>query len=242
MARLRSITFLTCWGMWTVLAGTLGLPCMMTRRATWWLTDVWIDGTLWLLRTLTAVRVGVEGALPTEPCIIASAHQSTLDTLVLWRRLPRPIFILKRELYWIPIFGWYLWRSGQIAINRRAKQKPMAQVLERIGVALAKGRSLIIFPEGTRMPPGEHKPYHRGVAMMSEAKQVQVQPVALNTGYYWPKRSIVKTPGVAVFRFLAPRHACQTGEEKAWLSELQTSINEAQASLRLGYIPDNQTH
>jgi 1-acyl-sn-glycerol-3-phosphate acyltransferase len=240
MKRLRSIGFLICWGVWTCVAGMLGLPCMLSRRATWWLTDRWIDGTLWLLRRVCGVGVALQGALPATPCIVASAHQSTLDTLLLWRRLPRPIFILKRELYWIPIFGWYLWRSGQIAINRRAKKKPMVQVLERIERAFAQGRSLVIFPEGTRMPPDRFKPYHRGVAMISAATQKPVQPVALNTGHYWPKRTILKTPGVATFRLLPPVMPCHAGHESEWLAMLQDSISAAQASLPLGYRPGNQ--
>lgn len=234
MARIRSICFLFLWGVWTCILGTLGLPCMASRRAVWWLTDCWIDGTLWLLKTTCGVRVALSGALPESPCIVASAHQSTLDTLLLWRRLPRPIFILKRELYWIPIFGWYLWRSGQIAINRRAKQKPMAQVLERIGVAFTQGRSLIIFPEGTRMPVGAHKPYHRGVAMISEAHAKAVLPVALNTGVFWPKRTIVKTAGTAQIQLLDMVPACADASDGAWLESLQARISAAQAALPSG--------
>jgi len=171
---LRTLLFFVLWAAMTLLTGVVCLPCLLTRRACWAYCDMWVTITLWLVRLCCGVRAQIEGAVPSAPCIVASQHQSAMDTMLLWQHLRHPIFMLKRELFYIPIYGWYVWRSGHIAVKRNARVKPLQQMILTAEAALKDGRMLVIFPEGTRVKPGESKPYRNGAATLSQALQVPV--------------------------------------------------------------------
>ena len=232
MMRLRTLLFFVLWLPLTAVYGVLALPALFSTRLTWRVADGWCWLTLFWLRLACNIHSECRGGehLPRTRVIYASKHQSAWDTLMLWRCLNRPQFILKRELYWIPFFGWYLWRSEQIGINRRARKEAMATIIARAQEARRSERPLVIFPEGTRGKVGAQTLYHGGVAKLSYALQWPVIPVALNAGKFWPKRPIWKTPGTAVMEFLPPLPPC--GEDKeAWLAELKRRIEEASARL-----------
>lgn len=223
MRALRSYLFLALWCLLTLAAGVVCLPLLLSRTLTRGFCSAWVCTTLWLVRVCCGVRCEVSGTLPEKPYMVASAHQSALDTFLLWKALNGPLFIMKRELLLIPIYGWYVWRAGQIAINRNARTKPMQHIIACAQQAMQEGRVLVIFPEGTRLPPGATKPYQRGIGTLSHALHAPVVPVALNTGHFWPKGTLLKTPGRAQLRFLPPVEAC--GEQRdGWVEALQARI------------------
>lgn len=230
--RLRTAVFFAGWVPMTLALGVLALPALLRMAWTWRAADVWCAATLLWLRLSCGIHSECRGgeSLPQHQVIYASKHQSAWDTLMLWRILNRPQFILKRELYWIPIFGWYLWRSGQIAINRADRKEAMAIITTRMQEARRSGRPLVIFPEGTRGAVGAHTTYRGGVAKISHALGWPVIPVALNAGKFWPKRPIWKTPGTAVMEFLPLLPPCGDDKE-AWLADLKARIETASARL-----------
>lgn len=222
--KLRTIVFFVGWTTVTLVIGVLGLPSVISRRAVWKLCFVWNSFTLWWLKVTCGITSSVEGIEHVKPgMLIASKHQSAWDTIMLWCVLKNPVFVLKRELYFIPIFGWYLWRSGQIAINREDKQGALQRVTWGTERYAKQGRSLIMFPEGTRIAPGTHGTFRPGIARVSAALKLPVAPVALNAGYFWPKRPIWKTPGHAVLQFLPPIEACGD-DTNSWMKDLEARI------------------
>lgn len=216
----------------TVVLGLAGAPALLHRRLVWAVADLWVAFTLCWLRVTCGIRSQLRGgeSLPRAQVIYASKHQSAWDTLMLWRSLPRPLFILKRELYLIPFFGWYLWRSGQIAINRAARREAMEQIIRQTQDARCSGRPIVIFPEGTRGLPDADTIYRGGVAKLSQALGWPVIPVALNAGKFWPKRPVWKTAGTAVMQFLPAMPTC-ADDKDAWLAALKTQIDSASRAL-----------
>lgn len=223
---IRSLIFIVGWTLLTLICGVLFLPALATQRTTWFVSGIWAQLTLGWLRVACGIRSHVRGREHLHPgTLIASKHQSTWDTLMLWNVLGNPAFVLKRGLYFIPIFGWYLARGGHIGIDRRSGRNALRTILDAAPMLMAQGRTLVIFPEGTRMHVGQEKPFHRGVARISQALQLPVTPVALNAAMFWPKYTVTlrKNPGDAVLEFLPPVPPAQ-GEE--WLPRLQQLINE----------------
>lgn len=157
----------------------------------------WTRFNLWWLRITCGVSCEVKGVenIPAEPSIIFCKHQSVWETLALQRIFPPQVWLLKRELLWIPFFGWGLAMLDPIAINRKAGRRALKTLLEQGEQRLASGRWIVIFPEGTRVPPGEHRAFHLGGAKLAEYSGALVVPVAHNAGYYWPRRSFLKKPG-----------------------------------------------
>ncbi|HEX8418316.1 MAG TPA: lysophospholipid acyltransferase family protein, partial [Methylobacterium sp.] len=134
-------------------------------------------------------------------------------------------YILKRELLWIPLIGWYLARSGVVAIDRSKGARAMAVMNEAAAQAIRDGRQLIIFPEGTRRPPGVAPAYKPGICHLYAALGVPCLPVALNTGLYWPRRSLMRRPGTTVIEFLP---AIPPGLDRAaFLDRVQERIESA---------------
>lgn len=228
---LRTAIFFLGWFGVTGLLGVLFLPALLSRRATWYCARIWAKASLIWLYLCCDIQSRLEGELPPCDALIAAKHQSAWDTLMLWVQLKNPAFVLKRGLYYIPIFGWYLWRSGQIAINRKKGREAMPRIIRGAAKATAEGRCVVIFPEGTRVPVGEARPFHTGIARVSRSLGKPVTPVALNAGLFWPKHTMKKFPGVATLRVLPDMQAC--GEHQSeWLRELQSRVNAGTNALR----------
>src|SRR6202043_363828 len=138
------------------------------------------------------------------PLIVASKHQSMWETFALLQFFEQPLFILKRELKWIPLFGWYLIKCDMIAIDRTAGGRALLMMALRAGEAVRHGRQLIIFPEGTRTPVDAPPQYKTGVAQIYVDCGVPCLPVALTSGLFWPRRTFMRYPGTLVVEFLDP--------------------------------------
>lgn len=178
------------------LIAFLALPLNPVTRNV--LISGWARSMLWWLRITCNIRHEVTGLenLPNSPSIILSKHQSAWETLAFQAIFPTQVYVLKRELLWIPIFGWGLAMSSPIAINRNAGRAALKQLVEQGAARLAKGLWVVIYPEGTRMAPGERGKYQIGGAWLATHTQTQVVPVAHNAGKFWAKNSFIKQPGI----------------------------------------------
>lgn len=157
-------------------------------------------GILWLLKVICGTRMEIRGVenIPAQPCIVLSKHQSAWETISLQTVLPAHVWVAKRELLWIPFFGWLLALSAPITLNRSKGKESMRQVLEQGKQKLAEGFSVVMFPEGTRIPFGQRGKYKIGGAMLAEQSGAMVLPVAHNAGKFWGKNSFIKHPGTIV--------------------------------------------
>lgn len=204
MLILRSLAFNLTFYLATALIAVGGLPTLVSRRAVIRLAQFWGRTTLWLLRVVGGVHVEFRGLenRPQGAVLVAAKHQSALETLALVTVFDDFAYILKRELLWIPLIGWYLARAGMVAIDRSKGARAMTVMNEAAAQAIRDGRQLIIFPEGTRRPPGATPGYKLGISHLYVALGVPCLPIALNTGLYWPRRSLMRRPGTTVIEFL----------------------------------------
>lgn len=238
MAALRSLLFNLLFFGWTATVVLFGLPALVFgSRGVCWIGRLWARGTFWLLGHVVGLRHRILGRekLPPEPVIGAVKHQSSWDTMICALLLKEPAYVLKRELTWIPLFGWYILRGEMIALDRGARGSALRGMLRQARRAVANGRSVVIYPEGTRTAPGEHRPYQPGVAGLYEQLKLPVVPIALNSGLFWPRRSFRKRPGTITLQIL---HPIPPGlERRAFLAELERRLEEA--SQRLAAFPEN---
>ena len=158
----------------------------------------WARFQLWLLRHLCRLDYQIQGRgnLPPGPAIVFSKHQSAWETLAYQVILPPFAWVLKRELLWIPLFGWGLAMLRPIAIKRGTGRRAVEQVVKQGTDRLAAGLWVLIFPEGTRLPPGTRRRYKQGGAILAAESGYPVVPIAHNAGSFWPRRGFVKRPGV----------------------------------------------
>jgi len=204
MLALRSLAFNICFYILTTVLAVVGLPTLISGGAVLRLARLWGRITLWLLRVVAGTRVEFRGLenIPEGPLLVAAKHQSALETLALCTVLPNFAYILKRELLLIPLIGWYLSRSGMVAIDRSKGTRAMSLMNAAAGEAIRQGRRLIIFPEGTRRPVGAAPAYKQGLSHLYVALNVPCLPVALNTGLFWSRNSLIRRPGTAIIAFL----------------------------------------
>ncbi|VAW86276.1 Acyl-CoA:1-acyl-sn-glycerol-3-phosphate acyltransferase [hydrothermal vent metagenome] len=158
----------------------------------------WARFNVWSLKICCNLSFEIKGQenIPTEPVICLVKHQSTWETLALQLVFPAQVWLLKRELLWLPFFGWGLAMLEPIAIDRKAGRQAVKQLINQGTERLQKGRWVVIYPEGTRVKIGEHKPYKLGGAILAEHSKYPVLPVAHNAGHFWSKQSFIKKPGV----------------------------------------------
>lgn len=198
----------------------------MRRYARFWMRCVQAE-----LRFLVGLGFEVRGLenLPPQPVIIAAKHQSAWETLFFHMIRPDVVFGLKHELGRIPIFGWYLRIGGSVFIDRGGAARALRSLVEGCKERVAKGCSVVIFPEGTRRPPGSEPAYHSGVAALYAGLEIPVVPVALNSGSFWRRRSFIKRPGTITVEFLPP---IPPGlPRRAFMERLESAIEERQAVL-----------
>jgi len=180
----------------------------------------------WTARWMVGLRSEIRGDIPTDEVLVAAKHQSFFDIIILVSALPRPKFIMKRELLWTPIVGWFAQRIGCVPVDRGRKGQAIRQMVEGV----EKTRTvfpgqLIIYPQGTRVAPGVSKPYKIGPAILYEKLGQDCVPAATNVGVFWKRHGIYRAPGLAVVEFL-PRIAAGAGKEQ-FMAEIETAIETA---------------
>jgi 1-acyl-sn-glycerol-3-phosphate acyltransferase len=232
MGAFRAILFNASALLWTGILALFYLPLLLfPRKETQRFARFWIRGIMVLLKVCCRLDHRIEGLenLPHGPAILAAKHQSAWDTIVFHLLVPDPVFILKRELFRVPVFGWFLKHAGNIGIDRRAGFRAIRQMLPLVGQRLAEGAQIVVFPEGTRVAPGARRPYQPGIAALYARFPVPLVPIALDSGRFWGRRSFLKHPGTITLRILPPLPRALPRD--AFLAHLETRIEEACASL-----------
>ena len=204
---------------------------LLPERFIWPIARFWVRSSLWLHRAILGIDDEIRGRenIPPGGLIVAAKHQSAWETLRLIELFPRPCFILKRELLWLPLFGWYLSRVGMIPVDRGKRSAALQAMTLRARKAVAEGRQIIIFPEGTRRPPLAAPEYRHGVVRLYRELDVPCLPVALNSGLFWPRRSFVQRRGTVLVACLPPITPGKQAE--AFAEELKGSLEAATGTL-----------
>jgi 1-acyl-sn-glycerol-3-phosphate acyltransferase len=158
----------------------------------------WAKSVLWLLRVVCGIRMDVRGAanIPQQPCLVLCKHQSAWETIALQKVFPPQVWVLKRELLWLPFFGWGLAMTSPVAIRRSSGKEAIKQLLAQGKDRLKQGFCVVIFPEGTRVPYGQRGKYKIGGALLAASSGAPVVPVAHNAGKLWGRNAFIKRPGV----------------------------------------------
>jgi len=203
----RSFVFNLLFYLNTIFWLIIALPTFfMPYRAVITIAKAWGRSNLVLLRAVCGIDYEIRGLekIPTGPLIVASKHQSAWETFALVPLFDNPLFIVKRELLWIPIFGWLMSKGRMVPVDRGGGSQALASMTARARLELADNRQLIIFPEGTRRPAGAEARYKFGVAHLYVAEGVPCLPIALNSGLFWPRRSMRRRPGTVLVEILDP--------------------------------------
>jgi len=206
MILLRSIVLNLTFYLNVILQMVLLSPYyfLAPRKKAWIVPKNWARSNNWLMAKIVGTTFEIEGAenLPEGAFIFAPKHQSFWDAFALLPVVKDPLIIVKRELMWIPMFGQYLQKLRMIPVNRTAKGKAMAGLIDRTLAEMATGRQLIIYPEGTRRPAGSDADYRFGIARLYRDLKVPVVPCVMHMGIFWPRRTFLRFPGHFKVRIL----------------------------------------
>lgn len=232
MRRIGAIAFTAFMVLSALVIGVVAAPVILfgenaTRRA----VKFWSRLVLRALTLFTGVTWRVEGAenLPKDGAIVAVNHQSMWETLAAFELLPKPVVILKKELLRVPIYGWWARPAGHLAIDRKGGAKALRAMQRDAARKIAEGAQVVVFPEGTRVQPGQTHAYHSGVAGIYAASNAPCVPIAHDSGRFWRHPGIWKSPGEITVRVLPP--IAPGLDRKTFLADLQASINAARPDL-----------
>lgn len=230
---IRSILFLITFYLFTAVLFTLMLPALLLpRKVEYIFLYFWTRGARWLMQIFCGIKISIKGLenLPQKNgYIIASKHESAMETVIFHSLVPNVFYIFKRELLWIPLANVHAIKTGCIGINRSAGGSAMRTMLEKTKKHLSEGLNLVIFPEGTRVAPDAPTKCAPGIAFLYANCNVPVIPVSLNTGYCWGKNKTLKQAGTVTVSFLKP---IEPGlEKRAFLKELDTKLESEQKTL-----------
>jgi 1-acyl-sn-glycerol-3-phosphate acyltransferase len=185
------------------ILGILFFPfALFSRNAAFLACHSFCAWVIMTARLLCGIRSEVRGTPPEDEVVIAAKHQSFFDIILIFHAVPRGKFIMKRELLYTPILGQYALRIGCVPVNRGKRGAAIARMKADVAKGAADPGQLIIYPQGTRVAPGVDRPYKVGTGLLYEQLGQACVPVAANVGLFWPKRSLLRTPGLAVVEFL----------------------------------------
>jgi 1-acyl-sn-glycerol-3-phosphate acyltransferase len=233
MSVLRSSLFALALAVITPPYALLALATFpLPRMARYRIISGWSRVVLLLSRTILGIEWKVEGEehLPSRPSVILSKHQSAWETLAFQQIFPPQVHVLKRELLWMPFFGWGLALMSPIAIDRSRGVAALRSIARRGRERLEQGFWVVVFPEGTRVAPGERRPYQLGGAWLAAASGAQIVPVAHNAGLLWPRNAFLKRPGTVTVRIGPPIDTLHR-DPKAVNAMAETWIEEQQKAL-----------
>jgi 1-acyl-sn-glycerol-3-phosphate acyltransferase len=168
--------------------------------------QAWAKSSLFWLRIIAGVKLEVRGRekVPSGPCLVAGKHQSLWETFAILPLLDDPAMVLKKELTWIPFFGWFIYKFRMIPVERSAGSEALRKMIALAEREIAAGRQIVIMPEGTRRAPDDPPAYKPGAAALYARLGVPCLPFALNSGLFWPRRQFLRRPGTIVMSFLDP--------------------------------------
>lgn len=225
-------------------AALVSLCFFMPLKIRLGIIKLWIELTLWSLRLICGLKYQVEGLenIPQHGFIVMSKHSSTWETIALQRFFGPMVWVVKRELTWIPFFGWALMAMNAIALNRGTGRKAINQLIEKSQQHMDKGRILMLFPEGTRVLPMQKKPFKIGGAIVSQRTGYAVLPIAHNAGEFWPRHSWIKWPGTIRVVIGKPIHPEGKSPEQIvtevadWITRECDRISDKSQLQRLGIL------
>ena len=233
---IRSLLFWLFIIVWSAIIPLLYSPSFIFKNSK--LADhgakVWTVVSFWVLKKLCKIEyefVGLE-KLPQEGCIIACKHQSMWETMAMHLVVNRPVYAFKKELLKIPFYGWYLRAMSGITVDRDGGMSALKDLIKQTKKYLSQGQTIILFPQGTRVPvgaPSSEYPYQAGVTALYLACNVKVVPAALNSGAFWPRRGVLKNPGKIILEFLDPIEPGLSKQE--FTAKLESGIENASARL-----------
>lgn len=232
MILLRSLLFAAVFYLNTALFLVLGSPLLLgPRRYAMMGLKAHAHASLFWLRLIVGTRLEVRGRehLPSPPVLVASKHQSAWDTFALITLFEDPAMVMKAELGWIPFYGWFSHKFRHIFVRRERGPSALKRMIRDARDRAAGGREIVIFPEGTRRPPGALPDYKPGVVALYEALELPCVPLALNSGIFWPRRKLMRYPGTIAVEFLP---AIPPGLRRAeFRDQLEARIETATARL-----------
>ena len=200
---LRSLLFtLQAYSMMVVVALAFLPWAIVDRRGAFGAIRAWTGWVRWTAGWMIGLKTEVRGQPPTGEVMIAAKHQSFFDIIRIANVVPRAKFIMKKQILWTPIVGFYAKRVGCVAVDRGKRGQAIKAMVEGVKTSATEPGQLIIFPQGTRVAPGDRPPYKVGVAVLYQEIGTPVVPVACNVGVFWPRQRIYRQPGVAVIEFL----------------------------------------
>ncbi|MBX9991052.1 lysophospholipid acyltransferase family protein [Phreatobacter oligotrophus] len=208
MLHLRSLLFNIFFYLWTLILMIIVLPALAwpNDRPILGIGLVWGRGNLWALRVICGLKVEWRGMekIPDGPLLVAAKHQSAWETFAFFIPFRRPAYVYKRQLAYVPLFGWLIWKAKQIPVDRGRKGEALASITVGAKRAAAIGRQVMIFPEGTRRAVDAPPDYKFGVTHLYRSLGLPCQPVALNSGMFWSRKSMTRRPGTVLVEFLDP--------------------------------------
>ncbi len=228
----RSLLFAVwMYGLMAVMAIICAPALLFPRRVALACMGLWRRLVLWGLKTICGITFEVRHRerMPSTGALIAMKHHSMFETIMAWEFISDPAIILKRELIFLPFFGWYALKLRNIVVNRAAQASALRKMLKDAGQRISEGRQIVIFPEGTRVAPGERIPYKPGVVALYRELGVPCTPVAHNSGLCWPAHGILRKPGKITVEILP---AIPPGLPRAeFMKQLEDSIETAASAL-----------
>lgn len=229
---LRSLLFVAVFYINSALILVLGSPLLLGPRS-WAMAGLKFHAvtSIWWMRVIVGTKLEVRGRenLPDGAALIASKHQSAWDTFGLVPLTRDPAMVMKEELLSIPLYGWFSRKFQMIPIRRELGPAALRRMTQEASSRAAQGRDIIIFPEGTRRAPGAPPDYKPGIALLYDKLNIPCVPVALNSGLFWPRRSLIRRPGTIIVEFMP---AIPPGlPRKEFVENLQQAVETATAQL-----------
>ncbi len=235
----RSLIFMVVIYIWMLILGILFLPyAVFSKRGALQACKTYARTTIWLARWMVGIRCEVRGIVPKDEVVVGAKHQSFLDIIIIFNAVPHGKFIMKRELLWTPIIGVYARRLGCIPVDRGKKGAAVAKMVQDVAKEFSEPGQLVIYPQGTRVAPGTHKPYKVGTAILYEGLGFPCIPAATNAGVFWPRAGVLRKPGLAIVDFLDPIEPGVARDD--FLKRLETVIEARSGELmrEVGFDPD----
>ena len=212
-----------------IIALAFAIPSILSRNMAFAAVHVFCRWVRWTAAVLVGLRSEIRGPVPQTEVIIAAKHQSFFDIILLCSVLPRPKFIMKRELIWAPFLGQYALRIGCIPVDRGKRGAAITRMKADVARGTALPGQLVIYPQGTRVAPGETKPYKMGTGLLYDQLGQTCVPAATNVGVFWPKHGILRHPGLAVLEFLPP--ITPGLPVPAFMARIETTVEAAALAL-----------
>ena len=202
---IRSLIFIfLMYAAMAIMGPIYFIPTLFNKDVAYTAVDHYTRLVRWLARWVVGLRSEIRGTVPTDEVLICSKHQSFFDIILIVSAVPRPKFIMKKQLKWAPILGYYAKAIGCVPVDRGKRGMAVKQMLSDVASGRSRPGQLIIFPQGTRVAAGARMPYKVGAAALYTGSGQTAVPAATNVGVFWPRHGIMRKPGLAVVEFLDP--------------------------------------